>query len=61
MPRQICICSGSNIRSPLLIESLSVVYHFANMFDKKHSGKADKLTLANGTSEYAWLFSVAMY
>ena len=30
------------------------------MVDKKHSGKADQLTLATGGSEHAWLFSVAI-
>ena len=31
------------------------------MVNKKHSGKANQLTLASGGSEHAYLFSVAIY
>ena len=33
---------------------------WVNTVGKKHSGKADQLTLASGGSEHAYLFSVAI-
>ena len=60
-PRQMCTDSESNIRFPLpnLNPPLapfdqSCIY----VVDKRHSGKADQLTLANGGREY--IFSVQM-
>ena len=53
-PRQTRIDSGSHIRSPLSNWSHPLVpFHqsWIYMVDKKHSGKADQLTLASGGSE----------
>ena len=53
-PRQMCSDSVSNIRSPLLNWSPQLVpFHqsWIYMVGRKHSGKADQLTLNSGGSE----------
>ena len=55
-PRQMCTDSGSHIRSPKPSWSPPLApFHqsWIYMVGKKHSGKADKSTLATGGSEHA--------
>ena len=55
-PRQTCTDSGSHIRSPQPTWSPPLVpFHqsWIYMVGKRHSGKADQLTLASGGSEHA--------